>query len=169
MFTEENETQKKGVNKVLLAAIGFGFLLVATAIYLLSLQPTMEEQKQQIMAGAFLEGSPEFEAYTKQIVIGTDTDRTTQSLIGLGTIQMNIAGTIRNKGDKTLNLLEIKIGVVDQFGKTLKEKKVIVVPLQEATLVPNQIIPVTTTIDGFKKEDDRANIRWKVTALRFQN
>ena len=44
-------------------------LLIAGGIYLWSFQPTIEEQKQQQLEGAYLEGSPEFEAYDKQIII----------------------------------------------------------------------------------------------------
>ncbi|MBK7802513.1 MAG: hypothetical protein IPJ55_07545 [Chloracidobacterium sp.] len=36
-------------------------------------------------------------------------------------------------------------------------------------LGPNQTIPITLTLDGFDRKDDRANIRWKVTAIRAEN
>jgi uncharacterized repeat protein (TIGR01451 family) len=35
-----------------------------------------------------------------------------------------------------------------------------------ATLAPGETIPITLTMDGFTKDDDRANIRWKVTAIK---
>jgi len=42
------------------------------------------------------------------------------------------------------------------------------VPVQQALLEPGQTIPITLTLDGFSRKDDRANIRWKVTAIKAQ-
>jgi len=79
---------------------------------------------------------------------------------------MGITGRVKNKGDKTIDGLEVNVAVVDQFNQVLKEKRVLVVPTQQALLAPGEAIPITLTIDGFDKNDDRANIRWKVTAIR---
>lgn len=167
-FLYETEPEKKGVNKVLIAGLAIAALLVAGGVYLLTLQPSLEEQKQQQLAGSFFEGSPEFERYTNNLIISTDMNRTSQSLIGLGTIQMMIHADIRNKGDKALNGLEVKVGVVDSFNKVIHEKKVMVVPNQVEKLMPGETIHVVVPMDGFKRDDDRANIRWKVTAIRAE-
>jgi hypothetical protein len=167
-FLGEKKEEKSGVNKIMLAALAVAALLVAGGVWLLTLQPNREEQKQQQLVGAFLEGAPEFDEYTKQLVITTDFDRTTESPLGLGTIQMSIHGTIRNKGAKTINGLEVTVGVVDKQNKIIKEKKTMVVPNQSPTLQPNETIRVFVPMDGFSKEDDRANVRWKVSAIRFQ-
>jgi hypothetical protein len=42
----------------------------------------------------------------------------------------------------------------------------LVIPFQQNELGPNEAIPLTMTMDGFEKSDDRANIRWKVTAIK---
>ncbi len=166
---ENGKKEKRGVNKVLLAALAIAALIVAGAIWLLSFQPTIEEQKQQQLEGAYLENSPEFEQYTKNIIISTDTNRTTESLIGLGTIAMSLHADVLNKGNKIINGLEVKVGVVDIFNKVLKEKKVMIVPTNKIEkLNPNETIHIYVPIDGFKKDSDRANIRWKVTAIRFE-
>jgi hypothetical protein len=138
---------------------------VAVAVWLLSFRPPMDEQVAQILAGAYREGSPEFAEVTKDIIISTD-DRTVESPTGLGTISMFINGTIRNKGTKTITVLEVNVAVVTQFNKVLKERRIVVVPIQQATLGPGETIPITLTMDGFSKDDDRANIRWKVTAIK---
>lgn len=164
--TEDRE--KKGVNKILLVGLLIGTLLVAGAIGLFSLKPSSEEQQQQLLAGAFLEGTPEFELYTKDIVIQTEMDNIMQSPTAMGTIMMSIPAKIRNKGQKTINALEVKVGVVDLAGKVVRERKIMVVPKQVETLPPGQTIRVIGTIEGFKKDDDRANVRWKVTAIKFQ-
>ncbi len=167
-FLQEKKPEKRGVSGILVGAVLVAAALVAGAVWLLSFQPTREEQKQQEMAGAFLEGSPEFEGYTNNLVITTNFDRTTESPLGIGTMHMSIHGTVRNKGAKIINGLEVKVSVVDKQNKVLKEKKTMVVPNQSPTLQPNETIPVFVPMDGFSKEDDRANIRWKVSAIRFE-
>ena len=155
---------KRGINKIFLVGIVIGLLLIGGIVYLLSLQPSMEEQTSAILAGAIREGSPGFDDLSKDIVIATD-ERTVESPTGLGTISMFINGKIRNKGDKTIDILEVRVAVITQFNQVLKERKILVVPVQQATLGPGETIPITLTMDGFSKSDDRANIRWKVTAI----
>ena len=167
-FLQETKEEKSRVSGVLIGALLLAAAIVVGGLWLLSFQPSREQQQQQQLVGASLEGSPEFDNYTKQLVITTDFDRTTESPLGLGTIQMSIHGTIRNKGDKTINGLEVAVSVVDIKNQLVKEKKTMVVPNQSTVLQPGETIPVFVPIDGFKKEDDRANVRWKVSAIRFQ-
>jgi hypothetical protein len=164
---QNGKKEKKGINKVFLAAIAVAVLLVAGIVGLLSLLPTPEEQKQKEIEGAYLEGTPEFEKYTSNLVINTDLNRTMESPTGLGTIAMAIHGDIRNRGEAAINGLEVNVRVVDKFNQTLKEKKLMVVPKQIERLNPQETIHVVVPMDGFKKDADRANIRWKVTAIRF--
>ena len=128
----------------------------------------MEEQTAKILEGSLREGSPEFTALTKDIILSTDYDKTLWSPMATGTISMFINGNIRNKGTHTLNALEINVGVVTQFNEILREKRILVVPTQVPRLEPEQTIPVTLSLDGFSKQDDRAQIRWKVTAIRIE-
>ncbi len=166
-FLQEKK-EPRGINKVLMGALLVAAALVAGGVWLLTFVPTAEEQKQQQMAGAFFEGSPEFAAYTKNLVITTDLDRTSEGRLGLGTIQMAIHGDVRNRGDKTVDGLELSVGVVDVKNQIIKEKKILVIPtLQTETLPPNGTMKVFATLDGFTEKDDRANVRWKVTAIRF--
>ena len=167
-FLQETKEEKSRVSGILIGALLVATAIVAGGLWLLSFQPSREEQQQQQLIGAFLEGSPEFENYTKQLVITTDFDRTTESPLGLGTIQMSIHGTIRNKGDKTINGLEVAVSVVDIKNQLVKEKKTMVVPNQSPVLQPGETIQVFVPMDGFKKDDDRANVRWRVSAIRFQ-
>lgn len=157
------------MNKSFLIAILIAVLIVAGGVLLIwKLQPSMEEQKEQALAGAFREGSPEFEAITKRIVAENDEDKTWFSPVGTGYIMMNIAGKIRNNSDKTLTGLEIRVGVLDSFDKVVKENTFTVVPTQQKKLAPKQEMNVTVVIEGFKPDDDRARIRWKVTAIKTE-
>lgn len=160
--------EKKGINKVFIVALLVGIAVIGAVIGVLSLKPSSEEQTAKILEGSSREGSPEFDELTKDIIISTDQN-TIQSPMITGTISMFINGKIRNKGTRTLNALEINVAVLTQFNKVLKERRILVVPTQVPLLEPDQTIPVTLSLDGFAKDDDRANIRWKVTAIRVAN
>jgi hypothetical protein len=160
---EKRET--RGVNKLLIVGLVIGAAAVAVVLWLLSLRPPADQQMARLLEAAYHEGHPEFAGLSKDIIISTD-DRTVESPTAFGTISMYINGKIRNKGQRTIDILEVKVSVVTQFGDVLKEKRILVVPVQQPALEPDQVIPITLTMDGFSRDDDRANIRWKVTAIR---
>lgn len=163
----EPKPEKKGINVGFLVGILVGVAVLAAGIYLLTRQPSMEDQMANILEGSYREGSPEFESLTKDIIIATG-DNTVQSPNAFGTISMYIAGKIRNKGTKTINGLEVNVAVVDSFNQVLKEKRLLVVPTKQPQLGPGETIDVHLEIPGFGPKDDRANIRWKVTAIRLE-
>jgi hypothetical protein len=163
------KVEKKGLNKGFVIGIVIGVLAIAVAIgLLLSLRPSVDDQKAKILESLSRAGTPEFDAVTKDIIISTD-DRTVESPNGFGRISMFIVGKIRNKGTKTINALEVNVAVIDQLNAVVKEKNVLVVPTQREKVSPGEIIPITLSLDGFDKKDDRANIRWKVIGLRTEN
>lgn len=159
--------KKKGVNKVFIAGIVVGLVLIGVVVWVISLRPSFDEQQQQILAGSHREGSPQFAELNKDIIISTD-DRTVESPTGRGTISMYIQGNIRNKGTRTIAILEVNVGVVTQLNELLRERRMLVVPVQQPRLGPDETIPITITLDGFDRKDDRANIRWKVTAIKAE-
>jgi len=157
--------KKRGINPVFIIGALVGVAALAIAIYLLSFKPPMEEQTAKLLAGSFQPGTPEFNALNKDIIIATD-DKTVESPMGLGTISMFIHGNVKNKGTNKITVLEVNVSVITQQNQVLREKRILVVPVQQPALGPGEIIPITLTLDGFKKDDDRANIRWKVTAIK---
>ena len=157
------------MNKSFLVAILVAVLIVAGGILLIwKLQPSMQEQQDQALAGALREGTPEFDVLTRRIIAETNEEKTWSSPVGTGGIMMNIAGRIRNNGDKVITGLEIKVSVVDIAGKVIKDNTLLVVPNQKKTFAPKEQMDVTVRIDGFRPDDDRANIRWKVTAIKTE-
>lgn len=161
-----NDNSGKGSNKLLWVGLGIGLIVVLAAVALVSLSPSATQVDQQVLEGAFREGSPEFETYTKKVVARTNEDQTTKSGTAVGTIVMSISGAIRNITGKTLTGLELKVTVVDLAGTPLKEKTVIVIPRQQERLENNQSMPVRVNIEGFESDANIANIRWKVTAIK---
>jgi hypothetical protein len=162
------DEKKKGTNKIFLVGGLIALLAVAgiiTAVYIL---PSPDEEKQAILENAYHEGSPEFENYTKEIVISTDPDRLIESYTGLGDIIMQIGGSIHNKGDKTINGLEVSVGMINRQNELIKDKKVLIIPKEYPELKPKETIDVSVNVPGFTPDDNRANARWKVTAIKFK-
>lgn len=169
METLDNQSKKESIiSKGLIAAIGIGIIAVLILVGLASLKSSDSQIQESALKGAFREGTPEFENETKKIVIIKDPDKTLESTTGLGTIMMSMAAKVRNNGDRVINGLEVRATVIDISGKPVKEKEVILIPKEISRLGPGEELPVRVAIDGFNKEDDRANIRWKVTAIKVE-
>lgn len=165
-FGGELET-KKGPNKIMLGALLVGALVVGGALWGLSRIPTRQEQKSQILDGAYREGSPEFQTLTKRIVV--DPIEATQATTPLGAIVMTARGKIMNNSEKAIVALEVKVVIVDEKKNPVKEKAVVVIPNEKfSRFEPKQEVDVSVTVDGFKETDDRADIRWKVTAIKVE-
>ncbi len=161
--------KKKGLGKVMLGAFIVASVLIAGAIYLMSFQPSMDDQKAKMMDGALLPGNPEFEKLSNDIIFTRDSANTSESYTGLGTIMMNIPAEIANKSDKKITLLEVNLSVVDQQNKVVKEKNVVVIPgLQVDVLPPNETVKIVQTLDGFPPRSDRAMIKFRVTAIKTE-
>jgi hypothetical protein len=167
-FINQPKKQPNSSFKVMLGALVAAILLVASFVLLLYLRPSEVNLQQQAIDSSLRPGSPEFEVLTKKIVISTDEDRLMQSPTALGSVMMSIGGTLKNLTGKTLTLVEVNVAVVDMKGNVLKDKTILVIPKQSETLADREEVPITVTIEGFKKEDDRANFRWKVTAIKAQ-
>jgi hypothetical protein len=151
--------------KGLIVGIVIGVIAIAAFVGVLLLRPSTEDQKAAVLTDAVREGSPEFEELVNDFVFN-DKD-SIESPNAFGTISMFIVGEVKNKGSRVFNGLEVNVAVVDQKNQVLKEKNVIVVPSRERSeLGPGEIIPLRTALEGFDKKADRANIRWKVVAIR---
>lgn len=164
----EGENEKKGINKIFLVGALLAILVISGIVVGVILMPSPEEEKQAVLEDSFKAGSPEFEAYTKQIIVSTDPQRLIESTTGLGDIIMQIGGSIYNRGDKTVTGLEISVGMIDSKGELIRDKKVLVIPKEYPELKPKETIDVSVNVPGFEPNDDRANARWKVTAIKLK-
>jgi hypothetical protein len=160
--------KKRGINPVFVIGVVVGLAIVGIALYALSFKPPMEEQTAQLLTGALRAGDPTFDAVNKDILIATDHDNTVESPTGLGTISMYIKGNVRNKGSRNVTALEVNVAIITQKNEVIRDKDILVVPVQQPDLPAGGTIPITLTLDGFSSKDDRANIRWKVTAIKVE-
>jgi len=161
------EEKKRGINPVFVVGLVVGMIVIGAAIYLLSFKPPMDQQMAKILEGAIREGSPEFAELSKDVIIARSDD-TVESPMGMGTISMFIKGTVKNRGTRTINVLEVNVIVSTLKNEVLREKRVLVVPVQNSVLAPGDAVPINLTMDGFDRKDDRADIKFKVTAIKVQ-
>lgn len=166
MDTLLGQNEKRPVlTKGLIVGIVIGVVAIAAFVGVLLLQPSGDDQKAAVLADAIREGSPEFEQLRNDLVFA-DKD-SIESPNAFGTISMFIVGEVKNKGNRVFDVLEVNVAVIDQQNQVLKEKTVLVVPSkQRSELGSGEIIPLNISLEGFDKKADRANIRWKVTAVR---
>lgn len=118
------------------------------------------------LQGAIREGSPQWEANKKNIVL--DDPEATEAKRALGDITMTLTTTVRNLTGKTLNGLEIRGAVVDYDGKPVKQRAVVVIPGKQPELAPNKTLQVNITLDGMSDTDARANIKMEITGFKFK-
>lgn len=156
-----------GINKGFIVAFIVAVAAVAGLIYFAFSLPTQKEEKQEILENALLEGTPEFDEYTKNIIITNDPRRMREAKTGLGDVVMQLSARISNRGVRDLIGLEVSVGMIDTKNQLIKDKKVLFVPRHHPELKAKETIDVSVSIGGFKSDDDRANARWKVTAIKF--
>lgn len=165
---ENKPPAKRGIMGLAIGALIGVVLIGGVAYWWLNRTPSIEDQTARILAGAYRPGSVEFDDLQKKIMIAKDEDRTVESPTGLGTISMFIYGTIYNRTGKTITALEVNVNVTDQHKNVVKEKNVLVVPMEQPSIPPGESVPITTTLDGFDRKTDRANYNFKVTAIKVE-
>ena len=120
----------------------------------------------QVLATAIHEGEPGFAELSQDVVLSNDNS--IESPMATGKISMFLHGRAYNRGKRTFTVLEVEARVVTQVNDVLRERRMLVIPFQQDKLGSNEAIPLTMTMDGFEESDDRANIRWKVTAIKAE-
>jgi hypothetical protein len=78
---------------------------------------------------------------------------------------MDMKPKVRNFTGRTITGLELQATVVDLENKPVQTKTVIAIPRLQPALEPNKVLEVPIHMEGFKKEDVRANIRIAVTGV----
>jgi hypothetical protein len=164
-FLEQRE-EKRGLNKVFIIALLGAAAVIALVIIVLSFRPSLDDRMAAILATAVHEGEPGFAELSSEVVLSNDNS--VESPMATGKISMFLHGKARNRGTRTITVLEVEAKVVTQVNQVLREHRMLVVPFQRERLGPDETIPLTMTMDGFERSDDRANIRWKVTAIKAE-
>ncbi len=167
--TERNITSTDNSRRIIFIVVGIVSLILIAGLIWLMKRPVPAGgggDNQPRLEGALRPGSPEFEKYKSLIVL--DKPEAVEAGRALGDIVMTLQTTVRNFTGRTINGLEMRAAVVDSQGNPIKERTVIVVPTRQAELEPNKTLPVSVMLEGFRKTDNRADIKMEVTGVKFK-
>ena len=144
-------------------------LLVALAVYWAMRPRTPNNSTAELrLQNAVRAGAPDFAALRPKIVVDFVPDEDAfESTRPLGDIVMELHPKVRNFTGRTLTGLELQASVVDLEGKPVQTHTYIFPhPPQTAfELEPNKVLSPSLVMEGFKKEDIRANIKLDVTGF----
>jgi hypothetical protein len=128
--------------------------------------------QQPQLAGALRAGAPEFAQARERIVVDFNPDENAfEATRPVGDIVMTLRPKVRNFTGRTIDGLELLATVVDLEGKPVRQRTKIAIPNAEtgrAELENNKVMEVPIMMEGFKKDDVRANIRIEVTGVKFK-
>lgn len=162
-IAEQDDSRRKIV--IIVAVIAA--LLIASLFYLLMRASGSRTSAPPRLEGAIRPGSPDWDKFSKYIV--RDEPEADEAKRALGDTVMTLRTTVRNFTGKTINGLELRAAVVDQQGKPVKERTVVVIPAgAQPELEPNKTVGVQVLLDGMKDTDDRANIKMEITGFRLK-
>ena len=151
---------------VIIVAVIAAVLIVGLFFLLMRASGRLANPPQRL-SGAIRPGSPDWDSYSKYVV--RDEPVADEAKRALGDTVMTLRTTVRNFTGKTINGLELRAAVVNQQGKAIKERTVVVIPSgSQPELPPNKTIDVQVLLDGMKDTDDRANITMEITGFRFK-
>ena len=165
--TEEADAARR---KIFIAVGVLTALVVAGLVYWTTRPSGVSAQPR--LEGAIRPESPEWAQWADRVVVEFIPDQDAfESPRPAGDIVMTMRPKVRNFTGRTLAGLELKATVVDLEGRPVRERTVIAVPnaaAGRAELENNKVAEVPITMEGFRKEDVRANIRIDKTAFKFK-
>lgn len=168
MFEPEKppvETDSSRRRIFILVAVITGTVILLGVLLIARRAPSGVSAQPQL-EGAIRAGSPDFQTYLDRIFVDFNPDENaTEASRPLGDIVMEMRPTIRNFTGRTIDGLELHATVVDLDNNPVKEKTVV----RQVEIEPNKTLVVPILMEGFKKDDTRANIRIVVTGFRFQS
>lgn len=147
-------------------------LLIAALVFWVTRSGTNTVAGQQPrLEGAIRADSPEFAGLRGKIIVEPEPDEATESTRPVGDIVMTLRPKVRNFTGRTINGLELLATVVDLDNKPVRQRTRIAIPDVEtgqSELEHNKVLVVPIRMEGFSKDDVRANIRVELTGVRFK-
>ena len=166
MPPEHSIQEEKSRRTLIIFVAAFAAAFIAGFFYLL-LRSTTAPIAPPTLAGAIRAGSPDFEKYSKLIVL--DEREADEARRALGDIVMTLHATVRNFTGRTVTGLEVHGSVVDHDGKAVKEITVVVIPQPgRPELDPNKTMRASVMLEGFTDKDDRADFKMEVTGFTLR-
>jgi hypothetical protein len=155
MFEQPVGKAEKDRSRTIIVASGLAVLAVIILVVLASWLGTKSQQKDEL----FVEGSPEFSAYSPFIKVEIKSQFEGERL---NYFYRRMVCVISNTGDKTLTGLRLSASAVQNTGYTLeeyqilKEKVLNPIPNSRELLSPNQAMEVEIFIEPLDEKTQRS-------------
>jgi hypothetical protein len=155
--------------KIFIAAGVVSALLIALLVFWATRSDSGGAVQQPRLAGAIRADAPEFAAVRERLIVDFNPDdHALVSTRAIGDEVINMMPKVRNFTGRTLSGLELQATVVDLAGNPIQQRTVIAIPNRQPELEPNKVLEVPIRMEGFRKDDGRANIRVEVTGVKFK-
>jgi hypothetical protein len=171
MSAKLNDEADASRRKIFIIAAIVSALLIAALVFWATRPGTNGVGQQPRLEGAIRADSPEFAQVREKIIIEPEPDEATESPRPVGDIVMTLRPKVRNFTGRTITGLELLATVVDLDNNPVRQRTRIAIPNAEtgqSELEHNKILVVPILMEGFKKDDVRANIRVEVTGVKFK-
>src|ERR1044072_3398124 len=152
---------------VLLAAAITALLAVSTVglYYWAMTQSDATSYPEPRLEGALQPGQPEFEEFRRHIAI--EQLMGTEKVHPFDTLAVAMTATVRNNTGRTISGLELRGAILDSSSASVRERKVVVIPVRQKVLESGEAINTRILLDGIDKDSDRAHLVMEITAMRF--
>ncbi len=172
MSSKLNDETDASRRKIFIIAAIVSALLIAALVFWATRSGSKGALQQARLAGAIRADSPEFAQLRERLVVEFNPDEDAfESTRPVGDIVMTMRPKVRNFTGRTITGLELLATVVDLDNNPVRQRTRIAIPNVEtgqAELENNKLIVVPILMEGFKKDDVRANIRIEVTGVKFK-
>ncbi len=139
MFEQPAAKSEKDRSQTIMILSGLAILVVIVLIIVVT---SLGRRSTQIEVAPA--GSPEFDAYAPNVIIGNIEKKTGERLnIRYARIQC----TVQNAGDAVLVGLQLRAAIIGTGGQLLKEKVFTPVPNNRDTLGPNQSMNIDVSVE----------------------
>jgi hypothetical protein len=167
--TNNDDALDASRRKIFIIAAIVSALLIAALVFWATRSGTNGPTQQPRLAGAVRADAPEFAQIRERLIVDFNPDdHALESTRAIGDVVINMTPKVRNFTGRTINGLELQATVVDLGGNPLQQRTVIAIPNRQPELEPNKVLEVPIRMEGFKKDDVRANIRVEVTGVTFK-
>ncbi|MCS6884110.1 MAG: hypothetical protein RMM17_13280 [Acidobacteriota bacterium] len=148
---------------ILIAVIAVLTLIVLIGLYG-AFSSHKEAPKAPGLPNAKRAGSPEFDAYAKDVAITNKEFFYAQNLLGGN--QITAKGRLQNMGNKTIRGVEVKAYAVGFDGKVLIERLAVPIPkMRSEPLRPYETLPITVVINNAPDEGIVQDIKLELSGL----